>query len=106
MNDRVVCRVGMALAVASLLTLSQSAHAQEVVVAASPDETVVEQKPREPLYLALDFNLGFGDYANVGAELPQPPNFQQQWLLDTTQIRTATFMLEAHYQFRKFGIGF
>jgi len=108
MNDRVVCRarsgVVVALAVASILTLSQSAHAQEVVVTTTAPTT--EAKLREPLYLGLDFMLGYGYYTNVGEQLPQPPNFVQQWALTTTQIRTATFTLEAHYRMRNIGFGF
>jgi hypothetical protein len=105
MNDRVVCRVGMALVLgAGLLTLSQSARAQEVaVVGTAPVE---EPKPREPLYLGLDFMLGYGNYTSVLQQDPNTPSGLYSYALDTTQIRTATFTLMAHYQMRKIGFGF
>ena len=69
------------------------------------DELGRHPKKHEPLYLGLDVTLGFGNYAVAMERDPQPPNFQPQWALNVTQVRTVDFTMIGHYRFRKFGVG-
>ena len=60
---------------------------------------------REPLYLGLDVVVGFGTYLSV---LKTPPQTNQTLggnALLKVGHRTATFVLEGHYDFKTFGIG-
>ncbi len=107
-------RLGWATAVvfASLLA-SRAARAEEV--AAQPtadtagmeeDENGVLRKKREPLLIGLDFTLGYGNYGAVVEAVPPSGNTNRFWLFDdSTQIRTASFVLLGHYRFKGFGIG-
>ncbi len=115
MIDRVVCRIGVALAAASVLVVAPLAHAQRGEGSARETFTAAKQEGgggqgaeesrREPLYLGLDFTLGFGNYYFANQQDPLPPALYPSWIHDTTQVRTATFMLIGHYKFKNFGIG-
>jgi len=115
MKDRVVCRIGVILAAACVSLPSVRAHAQgEGAAREATSNPTPEQENagggaaarREPLYLGLDFMLGFGTYTSALEQLPQPPNFVPQSVQGTTTFRTTTFTPMAHYDFKKFGIGF
>ncbi len=63
-------------------------------------------EPRfEPLYIGLDTVIGFGDFAAVERQLPETGQVDPTYALVNANIRTATFTLMAHYDFKKFGIG-
>jgi hypothetical protein len=65
-----------------------------------------EEKRHEPLFLGLDFTLGFGRYAAALEQDIQPPNnLVPRSVIDDTTFRTATFIILGHYKFKNFGIG-
>jgi hypothetical protein len=112
MKDRVVCRIGVVLAAAACVTLpSVTASAQGEGAAreatssnlSTPNEAA--ESKHEPLYLGLDFMLGFGTYTAALTQNPIPPDINPHSVQATTSFRTTTFTLQAHYDFKKFGIG-
>ena len=113
MKDRVVSRKGSTIAAAACVMLvSFGARAQgegaarEAIASSTPQENVKEVELRhEPLYLGLDFTLGFGTYTAALTQNPIPPNIDTHSVQATTTFRTATFNILAHYDFKKFGIG-
>jgi len=110
--DRVVCRIGISAA-ALVMLFSTAARAQgegaarEATSSNKPPEAVDENanKRHEPLYLGLDFTLGFGTYTAALQQDPLPPATNIGAVQATTTFRTVTFVPEAHYAFKKFGIG-
>ena len=76
------------------------------------DDNGVRRKIHEPLFIGLDFLIGFGNYG-VGHAAPNAvysvdpngviPDVTYQY--STSQVRTETFLMLAHYRFKKFGIG-
>ncbi len=100
------------------ITISGSAAAQETAVvktdavgdtsanAQEEDDNGLMRKAHEPLFLGVDFMLGFGTYPNViSQQLPQSQQIYGTFINNDAEIRTATFMFLGHYRFKKLGIG-
>jgi hypothetical protein len=70
------------------------------------DENGVPRKTHEPLFIGIDFMVGFGNY-NVVESQTQPGTGSNigYIFVPNIQVRTETFMLLAHYKFKNFGIG-
>lgn len=113
MKDRVVSRKGSTIAAAACVMLvSFAARAQgegaarEAISGNASAENVKDVNVKhEPLYLGLDFTLGFGTYTAALTQNPIPPDLNEHSVQATTTFRTATFNILAHYDFKKFGIG-
>ncbi len=69
------------------------------------DDNGILRRTHEPLFVGLDFLLGFGNYTAVDTQLPSGTVPSVSYVFGTSQIRTETFMLLGHYRFKKFGIG-
>ena len=73
------------------------------------DDNGVRRKVHEPLFVGLDFMVGFGNYTAVESQIQpgttgQGSNLGYVFMPDI-QIRTETYMLLGHYRFKHFGIG-
>ncbi|HEY1958679.1 MAG TPA: hypothetical protein VGH28_23840 [Polyangiaceae bacterium] len=110
MKDRVL---GLAAAACVLLTggvataqsRGEGSSREAISTAKETPEEAVPVKAREPLFLGLDFTLGFGTYSAALTQNPLPPAFQTHSVLDTTSFRTTTFNLLGHYDFKHWGLG-
>ncbi len=69
------------------------------------DENGVPRRKHEPLYLGLDFTLGYGNYGVVSQAVPPSGSINPIYVFDDTQVRTASFVLLGHYRFKGFGLG-
>lgn len=99
-------------AAACVLLAPIAAHAQgegaareELSTTKSGEAETVKAKRFEPLYLGLDFTLGFGTYTAALQQNPVPPDLNIGSIQGTTSFRTTTFTLMAHYDFKKWGLG-
>ena len=134
MDCRIAARSVQAAACAGLLLVASGARAQnqtqqenqaqqqnsgpEVTVIAEGGEPhnrlIVLQEDdegyrryrQEPLFVGLDFLLGFGNYQAVDEILPTSEQITPSYAYGpVSQIRTETFLLLGHYRFKHFGIG-
>ena len=80
---------------------SETSGASATTEASAP----TAQNQNEPLYMGLDVVVGFGTYTTVLDTPPASNQTQPGYGLFSVGHRTATFVLEGHYDFKTFGVG-